>query len=85
MEMRAPAISAIARLDASRADSPCCVMFTSTFSTTTIASSTTSPIARIMPKSVSMLMEKPRRCIPINAPMIETGTARIGMTVARSD
>ncbi len=60
-------------------------MFTSTFSTTTMASSTTRPIARIMPNMVSMLIEKPSRCMPMKVPMIDTGTARIGMTVARSD
>ena len=60
-------------------------MFASTLSTTTIASSTTRPIARIMPNSVSMLIEKPSRCMPTNVPTIDTGTARMGMIVARSD
>ena len=60
-------------------------MFDSTFSTTTIASSTTRPIARIMPNIVSMLTEKPSRCMPMNVPTIDTGTARMGISVARSD
>ena len=38
-----------------------------------------------MPNIVSMLIEKPSRCMPAKVPMIDTGTARIGMTVARSD
>ncbi len=60
-------------------------MLASTLSTTTIASSTTRPMARIMPNIVSMLIEKPSRCMPTNVPTIDTGTARIGMIVARSD
>ena len=35
-------------------------MWRSTFSMTTMASSTTRPVARVMPKSVRVLMEKPR-------------------------
>ena len=85
IEISAPAISLIARFAASSAPRPCLVMLTSTFSTTTIASSTTRPIARIRPNIVSMLIEKPSRCMPMKVPMIDTGTARIGMMVARSD
>ncbi len=70
---------------ASSGASPFCEMFTSTLSTTTMASSTTRPMARIMPNMVSMLIEKPSRCMPTKVPMMETGTARIGITVARSD
>ncbi len=85
IEISAPAISVIACLAASSADKPFLVMLTSTFSTTTIASSTTRPMARIMPNSVSMLIEKPSMNMPMKVPMIDTGTARIGMIVARSD
>ncbi len=85
IEIRAPAISVMACLAASSGASPFWVMFTSTFSTTTMASSTTRPIARIMPNIVSMLIEKPSRYMPVNVPTIDTGTARIGITVARSD
>ena len=58
-------------------------MLRSTFSITTIASSTTMPIASTMPNSVSMLIEKPSAVMPMKVPMIETGTARIGISVAR--
>ena len=55
----------------------------STFSTTTIASSTTMPTASTSPNSVSMLMEKPRPCITAKVPMSDTGMATSGMIVAR--
>ncbi len=55
----------------------------STFSTTTIASSTTMPTARTSPNSVSMLMEKPRASMTANVPTSETGMAARGMIVAR--
>ncbi len=58
-------------------------MLRSVFSTTTMASSTTMPMARIMPNRVSMLIEKPRTSIPISAPRMDTGTARVGMMVSR--
>ena len=58
-------------------------MMRSTFSTTTIASSTTIPMARISPSSVSMLSEKPKMSITPNVPISEIGTATIGMIVAR--
>ena len=55
----------------------------STFSSTTIASSTTIPIANIMAKSVSKLMVKPSKYKPAKVPISEIGTAIIGMSVAR--
>ncbi|CAD6563480.1 hypothetical protein LMG24235_08727 [Paraburkholderia sabiae] len=58
-------------------------MLRSTFSITTIASSTTMPIASTMPNSVSMLIEKPSASIPMNVPTIDTGTASTGISVAR--
>ncbi len=81
--MTGPLTSSIARFAASFADSLNCTMFRSVFSTTTIASSTTRPIARIMPNSVSMLIEKPNTSMPIIAPRIDTGTASVGMMVSR--
>jgi hypothetical protein len=45
------------------------------FSITTITSSTTSPVASVMPKSVSVLMEKPSSLMKVNVPMSETGVA----------
>ena len=53
------------------------------FSITTIASSTTMPVARMMPKSVSVLIEKPISLTNANAPMSETGIVIVGMSVLR--
>ena len=53
------------------------------FSITTIASSTTMPVARMMPKSVSVLMEKPISFTNANVPMSETGIVIAGMSVLR--
>ena len=58
-------------------------MWCSTASTTTIASSTTSPIASTRPNSDSVLIEKPRSGKTAKVPINETGTAIIGMSVAR--
>ena len=58
-------------------------MLRSTFSTTTMASSTTMPIASTRPNRLSALIEKPNRCITAKVPMIETGTATSGMIEAR--
>src|SRR5207302_8683529 len=52
-------------------------------STTTMASSTTMPMASTRPKSVSVLMEKPSAEKAAKLPMSEIGTARIGISVAR--
>jgi hypothetical protein len=48
-----------------------------------MASSTTRPIASTSPNSDSVLIEKPRRGKTANVPMSETGTATIGISVAR--
>jgi hypothetical protein len=74
--------SSIALIVASRGESPCS-MPTSTASTTTIASSTTSPIASTRPSSDSVLIEKPSIGKTRNAPISETGTAISGISVAR--
>ena len=58
-------------------------MLRSTFSTTTIASSTTMPIASTRPKSVSVLIEKPNSSSTANVPTIDTGTASSGISDAR--
>ena len=55
----------------------------STFSSTTIASSTTIPIAKIMANNVSKLMVKPSKYKPAKVPINEIGTAIIGISVAR--
>ena len=75
--------SSIAFIVASGAGRFSVVMMRSTFSSTTIASSTTMPIASTMPNSVNMLIEKPNRNIAANVPISDTGTASIGMMVAR--
>ena len=54
-------------------------MLRSTFSTTTIASSTTMPIASTRPNSDRLLSEKPNRLITKKVPTSETGIATIGM------
>jgi hypothetical protein len=58
-------------------------MLRSTFSTTTIASSTTIPIASTSPNSDNVLMEKPKPSMMAKVPTIDTGTAASGMIEAR--
>ncbi len=80
--MTGPETSFIAFVVASRGDIPCS-MWCWTASTTTIASSTTRPIASTSPKSESVLIEKPRSGKSANAPTSETGTVSSGISVAR--
>src|SRR6516164_11093795 len=54
-----------------------------TFSITTMASSTTSPVASVIPNIVSELMENPKILIKAKVPINETGIVMAGMTVAR--
>src|SRR6202140_2240356 len=49
------------------------VICRSTFSITTIASSTTSPVANVIPNSVNVLIENPNNFTKINVPINETG------------
>ena len=58
-------------------------MCRSTFSTTTIASSTTMPMASTRPNSDSVLSENPSPSITANVPTSDTGTATSGMIEAR--
>jgi hypothetical protein len=60
-----------------------CSMWCITASTTTIASSTTMPMASTRPNIESVLTEKPRTGKKMKVPMRETGTVRSGMIVAR--
>ena len=76
-------ISAIAARAASSGPIPRSRNF-SMFSTTMIASSTTSPIARTSPHIVSVLIENPKAAIVANVATSETGIAIIGMVVARN-
>ena len=48
-----------------------------------MASSTTMPIASTKPKSVRLLIVKPKMCIKKNVPTIEIGIAKSGITAAR--
>ncbi len=58
-------------------------MIRSTFSTTTMASSTSRPMASTMANMVSMLMEKPKSPRTPKVPRSTTGTAMVGIRVAR--
>ena len=77
-----PESSFIAFIAASFGASPSSI-WRCTPSTTTIASSTTKPIARTRPNIDSVLMEKPNSGNSANVPTSETGTASIGIRVAR--
>ena len=83
MAMTGPVTSPIALMVASRGGSFSVVMMRSTFSSTTMASSTTMPIASTRPNSVSRLIEKPSRYMPAKVPRMDTGTAISGISVAR--
>ncbi len=76
-------ISPIERIVASLGDRWCCTMLRSTFSHTTMASSTTMPMARISPKSVSRLIEKPRASMPLKVATSETMMAIAQISVVR--
>ena len=78
----APCTCVIALLVASFASSPS-RMFRSTFSTTTIASSTTMPMASTSPKSDRLFIENPNTSISANVPISETGMANSGIIAAR--
>src|SRR5215469_7029049 len=53
------------------------------FSMTTMASSTTNPVASVIPKSVSELIEKPNILMNAKVPIRETGIVTAGIMVAR--
>src|SRR5437868_3324031 len=50
---------------------------------TTMASSTTNPVARVIPNSVRVLMEKPSALTKMKVPTSDTGIVTEGMTVER--
>ena len=54
------------------------------FSSTTIASSTTKPVASVIASSEKLSTLKLSRCMTMNVPMIESGIAIDGMSVART-
>ncbi len=82
MAMTGPETSSIARMVASRGLMPCSI-WCSTASTTTMASSTTMPMARTRPKSVRLLSENPMAAMMAKVPMIATGTATSGIRADR--
>ena len=53
------------------------------FSSTMMASSTTSPMASTKPSKVSVFRENPRAFMTMNADMMEIGMHMTGMIVAR--
>ncbi|MNN68869.1 hypothetical protein D3C81_1846100 [compost metagenome] len=55
------------------------------FSSTTMASSTTRPMASTMASSVRVLMEKPSSTMRLKAPISETGMVTRGIRVARRE
>jgi len=78
-----PVTSFIDNAVASGADKPSSCICRLTFSTTTIASSTTIPMARISANKEMVLMVKPRAASAIKLPISETGMVAEGMSVAR--
>ena len=82
MATTGPLTSFIALRVASRGDSPSS-RCRSTFSTTTIASSTTMPIASTRPNSERLLSEKPSAASTANVPISDTGIAASGMIAER--
>ena len=80
--MIGPDTSRMARYVASRGVRPDS-MLRSTFSTTTIASSTTMPMASTSPNRLRALIEKPSACSAAKVPTTDTGTASSGMMDAR--
>ena len=83
MPTSAPVIWSIDLRVASSGDRPSSCMIRSTFSTTTMASSTSRPIASTMANIVSMLIEKPSAASTPKVPSSTTGTAMVGISVAR--
>ncbi len=79
----APKISCIASRAPSSGGIPFSWMNRAMFSITTIASSTTSPVASVKPNSVSVLIEKPNIFIKKNVPISETGIVIAGISVVR--
>ena len=83
MAMTGPCTSSIAWMAASRGVIPLVSMLACTASVTTMASSTTRPMASTRPNSVVMLMLNPNITKAANVPTTETGTVRSGIRVAR--
>ena len=78
----APPTSSMLLTAASWGESPA-AMLRSTFSTTTIASSTTMPIASTSPNSDRLLSVNPKIPMKKKVPISDTGIATMGMIAAR--
>ena len=83
MPTSAPVICPIDLRVASLGERPSSPITRSTFSTTTMASSTSRPMASTRPNIVSVLIEKPATAITPKVPSSTTGTAIVGINVAR--
>ncbi len=83
MPIRAPVISFIDFTVAASGGRPSSRITRSTFSTTTMASSTSKPMARTMPNRVRVLIERPAAPRMAKVPSKTTGTAMVGIRVAR--
>ena len=84
MEITGKAISRVPIIAARNGVSPSLIC-RSTFSNTTIASSTTKPMARMSANNVIKLMEKSKLCNIINTPIKEIGMVNTGIKMARSE
>ena len=82
IETSALPTSSIVLSAASRRLMPCS-RCRSTFSTTTIASSTTMPTASTSPNRVRLLIENPNAAITAKVPTSDTGMAIMGMIAGR--
>ncbi|MNS69904.1 hypothetical protein D3C86_1071600 [compost metagenome] len=83
MAIIAPAISCIAFLVALNGERCSSSILAWTASITTIASSTTTPIAKTKANNVIKFKEISKNCMNTNVPTSETGTAIAGITVER--
>ena len=78
-----PATCSIARAVAAFADRPSVSIRRIVFSTTTMASSTTMPMASTSPNRVKVLIDSPRTSITPKVPSRETGIVTAGISVVR--
>src|SRR5271169_3289959 len=81
--MTAPATSFMATLAALCGSEMPSTIWRSTFSMTTMASSTTKPVANVIPNSVSVFIENPSSFTKMKVPINETGIVIAGMNVVR--
>ena len=79
----APLISCIAFLVACRGGKWSSSILACTASITTIASSTTTPIAKTSANKVTRFIVIPKNCMKAKVPISDTGTAIAGMIVER--